>query len=75
MARIQLQGDPGQAVPLLEEAGQLLALEGVGQPAERVAVLDLLAGAYRSLGQDDEAAEAQAAVDGSSCRRPGDPGR
>ena len=64
VARIQLQGDPGQAVPLLEEAGQLLALEGVGQPAERVAVLDLLAGAYRSLGQDDKAAEAQAAADG-----------
>ena len=57
VARIQLQADPGQAVPLLEEAGRLLALEGVGQPAERVAVLDLLAGAYRSLGQDDKVRE------------------
>ena len=36
----------------------------MGQPAERVAVLDLLAEAYRSLGQDDGAAEAQAAADG-----------
>jgi Tetratricopeptide repeat len=57
-ARLQAQSVPGQAVPLLEEAEQLLTLEGVGQPAERVAVLSLLAEAYEALDQDDKAQEA-----------------
>ena len=60
-ARTQIQSDPGQAVPLLEEASQLLAPEGA---AERVTVLDLLAAAYRALGREDLAREATAAADG-----------
>ena len=63
-ARTQIQSDPGQAVPLLEEASQLLAPEGAAEPAERVTVLDLLAAAYRALGREDLAREATAAADG-----------
>jgi tetratricopeptide (TPR) repeat protein/DNA-binding CsgD family transcriptional regulator/MinD-like ATPase involved in chromosome partitioning or flagellar assembly len=61
VARIQLQADPGQAVPLLEETRDLLAPEGVAEPLERVTVLDLLAGAYQSLGREGDAREAAAA--------------
>ena len=63
MARIQIQSDPGQAVPLLEEAGQLLAPDNVTQALERVTVLGLLTAAYRALGRQDEAQQAAAEAD------------
>ena len=63
-ARLQIQSDPGQAIPFLEEAAQLLGPEQAADPLERVTVLDLLAAAHRALGREAEAREAAAAADG-----------
>ena len=62
-AGIQIESDPEQALPLLEEGRQLLGLPEVSLPLEQVTVLDLIAQAYSSLGRKDEAKEAAATAD------------